>query len=103
MSEVPNLERKYDYRRRMPHFQKAGRAVFVTFCELRRNPFTAGARDVVLEHCLHDDGKRFTLHAAVVMPDHVHLLLTPLLDENGWPYGLAVILKLIIGSVGAPG
>lgn len=28
---------------------------------------------------------RIQLHAVVVMPDHVHLLLRPLRDECGWP------------------
>jgi REP element-mobilizing transposase RayT len=32
------------------------------------------------------------------MPNHVHLLLTPLRDEAGWPCGLAEILKLIKGA-----
>jgi REP element-mobilizing transposase RayT len=27
------------------------------------------------------------------MPNHVHLLFSPLCDENGWPYGLPAILK----------
>ncbi len=31
------------------------------------------------------------------MPDHVHLLLTPMKDEQGWPYALPSILKLIKG------
>jgi REP element-mobilizing transposase RayT len=52
----------------------------------------------VLQHCLHDHGKRYELHAAVVMPEHVHLLLTPLRDEKGWPYGLPSILKLLKGT-----
>jgi putative transposase len=37
------------------------------------------------------------LHAAVVMPEHVHLLLTPLRDRAGWPIPLAKILQLIKG------
>jgi len=36
-------------------------------------------------------------HAAVIMPDHVHLLLLPLRDEKGWPYSLPTILKLLKG------
>jgi REP element-mobilizing transposase RayT len=36
-------------------------------------------------------------HAAIVMLDHVHLLLTPLQDDLGWPYGLPAILELIKG------
>jgi len=87
----------YDYQRRLPHHQKADRAIFVTFRKLNRDPFPASARDVILQHCRHDDGKRIQLHAAVVMPNHVHLLLTPLRDEQGWPYALPAILKLIQG------
>ncbi len=93
-----NLERKYEYRRHLPHYQKAGRAVFITFCKGNRIPFTPEARDAVLHHCLHDHGKRYELHAAVVMPEHVHLLLSPLRDNQGWPYSLPQILKLLKGT-----
>ena len=92
------LSQKYDYRRRLPHYQKADRAIFVTFRKLTRDSFAASARDIILQHCLHDDGKRYILHAAIVMPDHVHLLLTAMRDQNGWPYALPAILKLIKGA-----
>jgi putative transposase len=94
---MSSLARGYNYHRRLPHFQKADRAIFLTFRKLNREPFAANARNVILQHCLHDDGKRFILHAAVVMPSHVHLLLTPLRDEQGWPHTLPAILKLIKG------
>src|SRR5258708_21268383 len=73
-------DRKFEYHRMLPHYQKAGRVLFVTFCKTNRIPFTPKARDAILHHCLHDNGKRYDLHAAVVMPDHVHLLLMPLRD-----------------------
>jgi REP element-mobilizing transposase RayT len=92
------LERMYDYRRQLPHYQKAGRVLFVTFCKGNRTAFAGEARNAILQHCLHDHGKRYELHAGVVMPDHVHLLLTPLRDEKGWPYSLPAILKLIKGT-----
>jgi REP element-mobilizing transposase RayT len=92
-----SLARKYEYRRRLPHYQKADRALFVTFRKLNRDEFPPSARDIVLQHCLHDHGNRFLLHAAVVMPEHVHLLLTPLRDEQGWPYSLPALLKSIKG------
>jgi REP element-mobilizing transposase RayT len=98
MSKPTVLDRMYEYRRKLPHYQKAGRALFVTFCKGNRHPFPPEARDAVLRHCLHDHGKRFQLHAAVVMPDHVHLLFTPLCDEKGWPYALPLILKLLKGT-----
>ena len=59
---------------------------------------TPEARDAILHHCLYDNGKRYDLRAAVVMPDHVHLLLLPLRDENGWPYSLPMILKQLKGT-----
>lgn len=37
------------------------------------------------------------LHAVVIMPDHVHLLLTPIRNAEGWPFPLKDILKLIKG------
>jgi len=88
----------YDYRRMLPHYQKANRALFVTFCKLIPTPFTPSARDVILQHCLCDDGKRYELHAVVVMPEHTHLLLTPRQDEEGWACGLPTILKAIKGA-----
>ena len=32
------LDRKYEYRRMLPHYQKAGRVLFVTFCKGNRIP-----------------------------------------------------------------
>jgi REP element-mobilizing transposase RayT len=40
------------------------------------------ARDIVLACCRHDHEIRHYLHTAVVMPDHVHLILTPLIDQT---------------------
>jgi REP element-mobilizing transposase RayT len=92
-----SLVRKYEYRRCLPHYQKTDRALFITFCKLNRAEFSPSARDIVLQHCLHDHGHRLLLHAAVVMPEHVHLLLTPLRDAQGWPYSLPLLLKSIKG------
>jgi REP element-mobilizing transposase RayT len=88
----------YEYRRRLPHFQKADRAVFVTFCKLTREPLSEQARNLVLQHCLYEHGRRMELHAAVIMPDHVHLLFTPLRDEDGWPVPVHRIMKAIKGT-----
>ena len=97
MAKRVALDRKYEYRRKLPHYQKPNRAIFVTSCKLCGEPFTAPARGLVLEHCIHEHGKRIHLHAAVVMPEHVHLLFTPLQDGEGWPHALPAILKLIKG------
>ncbi|PYV51268.1 MAG: hypothetical protein DMG92_05020 [Acidobacteria bacterium] len=90
--------RTYQYRRRLPHIQKFNRPLFVTFCKLLHNQFSERARYLVLKHCIHDHGKRIDLHAAVIMPDHVHMLFTLLRDERGWPYPMQKILKMIKGT-----
>jgi REP element-mobilizing transposase RayT len=98
---------KYRYRRRLPHLQKADADLFITFCTLGRLVLPEGARDLVLQHCFREAGlrplagegaratwsPRVHLHAIVVMPDHVHLLLRPLRDEHGWPFPLVDILQ----------
>jgi REP element-mobilizing transposase RayT len=89
------LKGKYQYRRRLPHFQKADGALFVTFCVASCDPLPESVRDIVLRHCLHDHGTKAHVHASVVMPDHVHLLLTPLRDTAGNLYSLVEILQAI--------
>ncbi len=79
---------KYQYRRRLPHFQKSGVPLFITFCTGGPLVLPEEARDVVLNHCLRERGVRVDLFAAVVMPDHVHLLLAALRDEHGWPFSI---------------
>ena len=148
MSNHSTLLAKYGYRRRLPHLQKAGAALFVTFCTIGRRILPSQARDIVLEHWLREGGiqriagegpfdsrsgqvratqpdrviqpdhttqiaratetsrgaqpardkpriliPRIHLHAVVVMPDHVHVLLTPLRDHAGWPFPLVDILQ----------
>lgn len=84
---------KYRYRRRLPHLQKADCDLFVSFCTLGRMNLPGPARDLVLAHCLREHHKRIHLHAAVIMPDHVHLLFLPLRDQDGWPFPLVTILQ----------
>jgi putative transposase len=97
MNTTLPLNRKYEYRRKLPHYQKPGRSLFVTFCKNNRIPFSEPCRDAILQHCLYDHGKRYELHAVVIMPEHAHLLLMPLRDDEGWPYGLPLILKQLKG------
>jgi putative transposase len=47
--------------------------------------------------CLEQNGVKFELHTIVVMPDHVHLLLTPLSKSDGWPYPLPEIMHAVKG------
>jgi REP-associated tyrosine transposase len=87
----------YEYRRRVPHYQKSDRAVFATFRKNDREPLPPAARGLVLKHCLHDHGTRMLVHAVVVMPEHAHMLFTPLRDQRGWPIPVMKTLQLIKG------
>lgn len=62
------------YRRHLPHFQTEFRSYFVTFATRGRRVIPERARSTVLDEIL-----RFEkcLDVAVVMPDHVHLIVTP--------------------------
>jgi len=70
------------YRRRLPHLQRDNKPHFVTFCTFQRWQLPETAREIVMHSCLHDTGTRYDLRVAVVMPDHVHLILVPLVNEK---------------------
>ncbi len=52
---------------------------------------------MLLECCLKENGTKFDLHTAVVMPDHAHLLLSSLRNVEGWNFSLPQIMHAIKG------
>jgi putative transposase len=57
------------------------------------------ARQIVLDCCVHDHNAKYNLYVAVVMPDHVHMILTPLVDvEQRTTISLVRIMKAIKGA-----
>lgn len=91
------MQPKYEYRRRLPHYQKDYHPLFVTFTTDHRWQLPPAARDIVLDCCLKENGRKFDLHAGVVMPDHVHLIYSPLRREDAWSYTLPETMKAIKG------
>ena len=91
------LDRKYSYKRTLPHLLKDNRPVFVTFGTFRRWELTAEARQLVFECCLQEHGVTVDLQAVVVMPTHAHLLFTPRRNAEGWLVSLPEIMRLIKG------
>jgi len=77
------MQRKHEYRRNLPHYQKDNRILFITFSTWHRWVLPEAARDLALESCVRADGRKYKLFAAVIMPDHVHLICLPLRDEDG--------------------
>jgi len=74
-------------------------STLVTFCTDHRWSLPEHVRSIVLDCCLHDNGEKFDLRVAVVMPDHVHMIFTPLVDDEALKvYSLAEIMDSIKGA-----
>jgi putative transposase len=107
-------------RRDLPHLQTGGSTYFVTFCLCRPgqskrwpnssgrgpehmpeggwpSPLTASERAVVRDALLYWHGSRWHVHMLTVMPDHVHLLATPLQAAPGQWHSLTTILHSVKG------
>jgi REP element-mobilizing transposase RayT len=70
------------HRRNLPHLQRDNKPHFVTCVTKNRRVLPGWAREIVLSSCRHDHEKKYDLRVAIVMPDHVHLILTPLVDAQ---------------------
>jgi len=91
------MQRKYEYRRKLPHYQPDNKAFFITFSTHARWILPEPVRQIVIDTCLAGNGKKFQLYGIVVMPDHVHLVMVPLADANG-PISIAEIMQAIKGT-----
>ena len=79
----------------LPHLELPDSYYFTTTCTKVRGVLTSEERDAVLSAIRFMDGKKYTLDAAVVMPDHFHLLLHPTQKEDGGYYSLSEIFHSI--------
>jgi REP element-mobilizing transposase RayT len=87
------------YRRNLPHLQRDYKPHFITFVTKNRRALVDWARQIVFDCCLHDHRKRYNLRVVVVMPDHAHMILTPLVDEVGRRmFPLPEIMKALKGT-----
>jgi REP element-mobilizing transposase RayT len=87
------------YRRQLPHLQRDNKPHFLTFCTDHRWILPQQVRSIVLDCCVHDEGTKIDLQVAVVMPDHVHMIFTPLVNEQAMEVrSLAEIMDAIKGA-----
>jgi len=68
----------YITRRHLPHWVIKEATYFVTFRIKRGQNLTVEEQQNVLEHIKSGGGIYYLLCAAVIMPDHVHVILTPM-------------------------
>jgi len=79
-------------RRRLPHWRLEGSTYFITF-RLKKGTLNTLERRLVRDQIVSGNEKYYLLLAAVVMPDHVHILLRPKLG-----IALSRIMKGIKGG-----
>jgi alanyl-tRNA synthetase/REP element-mobilizing transposase RayT len=75
-AKFPTSGTRYS-KRRLPHFERPWAKYLITFSTQERRPLSPTARTITLDAIRHFHGKRYELFAAVVMPDHVHILFEP--------------------------
>lgn len=78
-------------RRHLPHWTAEGATYFITF-RTKGGFLTVQEQVLALEHFKQGDKVFYTLIAVIVMPDHVHVLLTPRIH-----YGLSRVMKGLKG------
>jgi putative transposase len=84
------------WRRNLPHWRLSGSTYFVTF-RLKKGAMFEDERKIVLDAIRHFHRIRYWVTAAVVMPDHAHLILKSLAGESGYNFSLSKILQGIKG------
>lgn len=86
---APELEKR---RRHLPHWTLAGSTYFLTF-RIGEGELSGDERDLLLQQLKDGHGKFYELFGAVIMPDHVHIVLKPNENVELWR-----IMKGIKGS-----
>ncbi|MBD2267450.1 transposase [Anabaena sp. FACHB-1391] len=83
------------FQKQLPRLEKPHAKYFITFVTWERLELTPAARQVVLECCKYFDNQKYKLYAVVIMPDHVHLLIEPLLKDETEFWSIGSILHSI--------
>jgi len=89
-------------KRDLPHWEMGGSTYFRTF-RLHGLPedlpaLSANERDLVKRAILLLHDRMWHVHLLTVMPDHVHILATPLMSSPGKWHPLATMLQRVKGS-----
>ena len=89
------MARQEFYRRNLPHLDLPWARFFITFCTKDGRRLLEWQRGVVLE--VVRECEFITLHQAVVMEDHVHLILNAIETDVGAFPSLAAVCKTLKG------
>jgi len=82
-------------RRRLPHWQQCGSVYFISWVCRPGQTLDPAEQNVTLEAIRFWDTRKWTVYAAVVMLDHVHLLAQPLAGPDGGYINLGEIIHSV--------
>jgi REP element-mobilizing transposase RayT len=82
-------------KRNLPHWQEPNRVYFLTWRCLKGQVLSPEERKITLESLCYWNRQKWTVYAAVVMPDHVHALCQPLVKKEDGIYDLGEILHSV--------
>jgi putative transposase len=83
------------FKQQLPQLEKPKGKYFITFVTWERLELNKEARQVVLDACKFFHGQRYELFAAVIMVDHVHLLIQPFPKSETEYWSIGSILHSI--------
>jgi REP element-mobilizing transposase RayT len=83
-------------RRNLPHWQLSNSTYFITF-RLKSGILNDDEKGIVLDAIKHFHTIRYWVTAIVVMPDHIHLMLKPVVSKSKTEFSLSKILQGIKG------
>ncbi|MEJ2672962.1 MAG: hypothetical protein P8168_12340 [Deltaproteobacteria bacterium] len=82
-------------RRNLPNWQQPGSIYFITWLLQEEKILSPEERTIVLKSILYWDKVKWTVHAAVVMPNHVHVITQPLFLSDGGAVNLSGIIRSV--------
>src|SRR6476660_4072774 len=77
--------------RHLPHFESVGSLYTCRSRTYNFRELSSDERTTVFDAMWYLDGRKYDMHATVVMPDHFHLLIKPLETASGKTFSLASI------------
>ena len=75
--EQPSRLSEHSWKRHLPHFQLSAGYYFITFSTYNRQPLQSLQKDCVFNAIRFFDNTKYELYAAVILNDHVHMVLNP--------------------------
>ena len=82
-------------RRNLPHWQEPGRVYFITWRCQKGRSLSLEERTITLDAIRYWDTIKWTVYAAVVLPDHAHVLAQPLPKQEAGVFNLTEILHSV--------